>query len=142
MIKRYSFAFLLFAIFSLPVFAQQGRAHQRTAAPAEARFEIVQSSLAVKFTVRLDKYTGLTHQLVEKSNGDMEWQPLKREGRLSDTSRIPGKVNYQIFTSGIMLKSTFLVNVNTGATWQIYSDAKDDAKDEEPFWKPVKTATH
>ncbi len=134
MIRRYSFALLLLSIFALPTVAQDARAPQQTAAPAESRFEIVQSELAVKFTARLDKYTGITYQLVEKANGDLTWKLIKREEHPGDTSKIPGKVSYQIFTSGLTLKSTFLINVNTGATWQLVSDAKD----EELSWRPIR----
>lgn len=120
MIRRYSFALLLLSLFALPVVAQEANAPQRTAAPAESRFEIVQSELTVKFTVRLDKYTGQTWQIRSMATGELIWQQMTREDSPGDTVTIPGKVNYQVFASGLTLQDTFLLNVHTGATWQLF----------------------
>ena len=43
--------------------------HQQTVAPINARFEIVQSELAAKWTFRLDRFTGRIAQLVQTRDG-------------------------------------------------------------------------
>jgi hypothetical protein len=132
---RYLFGLALVLLVAMPVSAQETATEpQRTAAPAESRYEIIQSHIAAKFTVRLDKYTGITYQLVKKANGDMTWQLMPQENHSGDIVRPSGKVNYQIFTSGLTLRDTFLININTGATWQLFHDPKED----EDFWKVIK----
>jgi len=42
------------------------------------------------------------------------------------------RVNYQLFTSGIALRYTFLMNVNTGATWQ-----KLETPEKDLVWSPI-----
>jgi hypothetical protein len=116
-----------------PVVAQETTEPQRTAVPADVRYEVVQSTITAKFTVRLDKYIGTTHVMVKKANGDMTWQLLPRVGHATADSKVPGRVNYQIFTSGLTIRDTFLINVNTGATWQLYHDSKEN----EDYWGAI-----
>ena len=42
------------------------------------------------------------------------------------------KVNYQVFTSDLAVRMTYLINVNTGASWQLAAD------EEGNFWKALK----
>jgi len=42
------------------------------------------------------------------------------------------KVNYQFFTSGIGIRFTFLVNINSGATWQLVIN-----KNKDYLWEPI-----
>lgn len=137
MTRRYPLALLLLSLSALTVVAQEVNTSQRTAAPSESRFEIVQSEIAVAFTIRLDKYTGQTWQIRNMATGEKIWQQVNREDNPSDTVTIPGKVNYQIFTSGLTLENTFLINVHSGATWQLFFYPKGD---KVMYWRPVTTA--
>jgi hypothetical protein len=110
--------------------------HQRTTPPPEARYEIISSELAAKHTFRLDRFTGQTAQLVMQDDSTLTWELiLKQTHPLGDT-RTPGRANYQMFSSGLAARYTFLINVNTGSTWQIEDDPAEGL-----FWAPLYTKT-
>ncbi len=125
---------LLSAILMLAVctsgFAIELEQHEKTSVPPECRFEILQSSLAAKLTLKVDKFTGTVSQIVETIDGGKTWQPIANRPHPNDKTE-PGKVNYQVFTSGLAVKFTFLINVNTGATWQLVEFDKGIA------WDPI-----
>lgn len=99
--------------------------------PSYGRFQVVQSPLLAALTMRLDRFTGDTWQLVESKKFGFEWQPIKRRAGTRDTT-VPDKVNYQIFLSGLVAKATLLENINTGASWYI---AK--GKNGTISWEPI-----
>jgi hypothetical protein len=107
--------------------------HERTSAPAEARFEFVQSTLVAPSSFRLDKMTGRVDQIVMRPDSTLAWQPIPRREHPRGDERHPGQVNYQLFISGMMNRHTYLLNVNNGATWQLVV-AKDDAF----VWDPIR----
>lgn len=115
-----------------PSAAQESAVSLSSTVPASARFEIVQSPLLAKLTFRLDRVTGDTWQFVSKKKGDFTWQPIERIG-LPNDSRVQGKVNYQIFLSGVRAQVTILMNTNTGVSWYISEDSKEGV-----FWAPIK----
>jgi hypothetical protein len=47
---------------------------------------------------------------------------------------VPGRVNYQIFTSGVSLKYTFLLNVNTGVSWVL----AENKENKELIWQAMR----
>src|SRR5438876_491374 len=99
--------------------SQEIRGHQKSQVPMDACFEIVQSELAAKVTLRINKFTGDVYQIVKAENGGgLSWQKMPRQFHEGDKAQ-PAKVNYQLFTSGLAVKFTFLMNVQTGATWQL-----------------------
>ena len=107
--------FVIFlSIIVSPVFAQQ-KIHQSTSLPPDARFEIIQSPLAAKWTFRLDRFTGRVFQLVKTQEDGVAWQPMpnSRSPQLSN----PMKPRFVIFTSGLAARHTFLVDSYTGQTW-------------------------
>lgn len=101
-----------------PAFAQS-KIHQTTTPPSNARFEIVQSPLAAKWTFRLDRYTGRVFQLVKTQGDGVAWEPMPiiRSPRSSK----PMKPRFVIFTSGLAARHTFLMNSDTGQTWVLQS---------------------
>jgi hypothetical protein len=111
--------------------------HQLTTAPANARYEIVQSEIAAKWTFRLDRYTGHIAQLVNtKTNGttweDMEVIELK-------PTLTPTRARFQIFTSGIAARHTFMMDTDTGESWVLVSGKRKDANGSEQevsLWQP------
>ena len=113
--------------------AQTTVANQSTTPPADARYEIVQSALTAKVTLRLDRFTGETDQLTIRLDSTLTWEKFPRSnGGLPDT-KISGRANYQVFTSGLGVRITFLMNVNTGASWQLREHPEGRL-----FWNPLK----
>jgi hypothetical protein len=98
------------------------------------RYQIVQSSLAARGTYKLDTYEGKVYQLVLDGSNNETWQLLKRIGNNSNDNQINGQQNYQIFLSTLAMKFTYLINVNTGATWQLVQDPNT----EENFFSAIK----
>jgi hypothetical protein len=115
---------LVVAIFLfLPVraFAQSdvNNTHQMTAVPSDARFEIIQSQLAAKWTFRLDRYTGNVYQLVRTQSDGLAWEQMPVQGLPKIGN--PTKPRFILFTSGIAARHTFLMDSNTGKTWVLTS---------------------
>ena len=131
MIRQIVFALGL-SLVPVLAFAQDAtRPSASTTVPSYGRYEIVQSPLVASLTIRLDRFTGSTWQFVTTKNGDFAWQLLPRVG--ADAQKlIQGRVNYQLFTSGIVVKVTILMNVNTGQSWYIAEDSKKGE-----LWAPM-----
>ena len=116
----------IFFILMLVSLAHQGwtqetNHNQFSSAPNTARYEIVQSELGARITLKIDKYLGIVYLLVERDTR-LFWQVMHIQNKDAATL---DKVNYQIFTSGIGIRFSFLLNVNTGATWQLSEDPTD-----------------
>ena len=126
---------VLLTLFSLCAHAQdlQTSPRAQTTVPDTARYEIVQSPIMVKWTFRLDKYTGRVWQLVKTKDDDYAWESMPVVGL--PKSPIDFKVRYQIFASGIVVRSTFLLNVETGKTW-VLTSFKNEGKEDTPGWSP------
>jgi len=90
--------------------------------PETSRFQIVQSEIGARYTFNIDKYTGSVFLLVKSKSG-FTWRIIESENQEFD-KKISDQVNYQLFTSGLGLRYTFLINVNTGITWQLTEDSK------------------
>ena len=122
----------LFVLFSSTLLAAgENTTHQSTTVPDSARFEIVQSPLLAKLAFRLDRFTGETWQFVSTLDNSYAWQRIKRISLQNDTKNT-GKVNYQVFLSGIRAQVTILMNTTTGASWYIAEDPKEGV-----FWSPM-----
>jgi hypothetical protein len=110
---------------------------QMTSSPPNARFQIVQSELAAKWTFRLDRYTGQVDQLVHTKQGDNAWESMPVQGLPAFLS--PAKAHFQLFTSGIAAMHTFLLDTDTGKTWTLVTSIKkqDGVADQEyNAWQP------
>jgi hypothetical protein len=106
------------AIWASTVTAQQlSDVHQHSTAPPNARFEIVQSLLAAKWTFRLDRFTGHVAQLVRTKEDDNAWEEMEVTGL--PTLHAPARPRFQIFTSGLAVKHTFLIDTDIGKTWVV-----------------------
>ena len=99
------------------------RVHQSTPQPREGRFAIVQSPLAAKWTFRFDRYTGNVDQLVKTRNGEVTWQKMLVLS-LPDTSGTR-EARFFVFTSGLAVRHTFLMDCQTGKTWILTSGPGD-----------------
>ena len=96
-------------------FALDAATPQMTTLPSDARYEIVQSPLAAKWTLRLDRYTGRVYQLVKTVNDDFVWEAMLLEGYYDMPE--PNRPRFVIFSSGLAVRFTFLMDSDTGQTW-------------------------
>jgi hypothetical protein len=93
-----------------------------TSPPAFAVYELIQNSRARKETYLLNRYTGDSWQLVETTRR-YAWQKISKEVHNEDA--VPkdwAEPVYQVSTSGLTVKGTYMVNVITGATWLLFED--------------------
>jgi hypothetical protein len=110
--------------------------HVQSTTPANSRFEIVQSTIAANLTFRLDKRTGQISQLVHGSTEDLVWQPMLVIG-LAQTRDPSNEGHYQIFLSGITNRFVFLIDTDSGRTWQLQSTKDSKTNEEELDWIPI-----
>ena len=110
-------------LFLVPVVAQAdlSNVHQSTNPSSESRFEVVQSQLAARWTFRLDRYTGEVMQLLLNEQKENTWHkiPVQDLPRLKN----PNRPRFQIFTSGLAARHTFLLDTFTGKTWTLIFDS-------------------
>ena len=98
--------------------------HYATQTPADARFELVQSALTARLTLLVDRYSGIAFQLVKSRSDELLWQEIPRADtvKLSDEAH----VNFQVFTSGLTVGDTFLLNNRTGEIWKLVKNKQND----------------
>lgn len=129
--------------------AFQNQAHTRI--PENARYQIIQSSIALKDTFKLDTYTGTSWQLVQDPDGTLSWELLNRisfagnskpltftlaelaGAKVTDKNETRHQISYGIYTSGIAIKNTFLINFDNGHTWLLVENSHHDL-----LWEPFK----
>ena len=113
------------------------RSHQMTSSPAGARFEVLQSTLAAKLTFRLDRFTGRVWQLVKTANDENTWEEMQVYEKPSVQS--PTRPRFQLFTSGLAARHTFMLDGDSGKTWVVVVGKRTD-KDGNEFeinsWQP------
>lgn len=115
MMKRI-FLIFVFVLVTSSGWAQETNRNQFSNTPESARFEIVQSQLAARFTFKIDKYTGVTFQLVEGENG-LTWQAMETERQTHDETHINKVINNDIMGVSILRNSTlFLLFFSKGGT--------------------------
>lgn len=99
-------------------------AHQLTSPPSAARFEIVQSPLAAKWTFRLDRYSGRIWQLVRTAEDENTWEEMPVMGL--PKAQPSARPHFQIFASGLAARHTFLIDNDTGRTWVVVTGKRRD----------------
>jgi hypothetical protein len=98
------------------------------------RYSIHQSAIAAKGTYKLDSYEGDVYQMVEDRNKNSAWEKLRKLPVYgSQDSTVEGRPNYQLFLSTIAMRFTYLINVNTGQTWELVEDPQTS----EEFFSPI-----
>jgi hypothetical protein len=110
--------------------------HQLTSPIAGARFEIVQSPLAARWTFRLDRYAGRVWQFVTTQDANSTWQEMV----VIDLPKLQAQTRprYQIFTSGLAARHTFLIDSETGKTWVLAKAMRtnsDGTQSEYSLWQ-------
>lgn len=111
--------------------------HQHSTTPPNARFEIVQSELAARWTFRLDRFTGHVAQLVRTKDDDNAWEEMEVTGLTAQQSET--RPRFQIFTSGLAAKHTYLIDGDTGRTWVLVTGKRkqpDGTEYEVSLWQP------
>ena len=105
-----------------------------TTPAANSRYEIISSTLTLKHAYKLDRYCGFIQQLGRKENGDSVWQSTK----VADLPKciVDNKPKYQIFSSGIAVRHTYLINTDTGKTWLVMIFKNSNGVDEFG-WFPI-----
>jgi hypothetical protein len=129
---------MLLALSSASSWGQQGpsEVHQQTTPPADARYEIVQSELAAKWTFRLDRFTGHVSQLVKTASDENTWEQMDV---LHLPTITPTHARFQLFTSGLAARHTFLLDTSTGKTWVVVTGKRrrsDETEFEATYWQP------
>ncbi len=126
--------FTLFLILSMyEGCAQLVYSHQFSTVSNNARYEIVQSERGSRYTFKIDKYTGQVFQLVEKKNKDITWESIVLPETFKKEEPTDGEVNFQVFISGIGARYIFLLQIDTGTTWQLAEDPQSGIN----FWKII-----
>lgn len=128
---------LLFALHPVQAEEPPPPSHQHTSPSATARFEVIQSALAAKWTFRLDRYSGRIWQLVRTKDDQNAWQEMF----VVDLPKIqsPTRPRFQLFTSGLAARFTFLLDGDTGRTWVVTAGKgkrPDGTEFEYTNWQP------
>jgi hypothetical protein len=105
--------------------------HASSTVGSQSRYEVIQSTLAARWTFRLDKVCGNIGQLVSTNNDGITWESMRVIGLPKCSA--DGKNRYQLFLSGIAARHTYLLNTENGKTWQIRT-LKDNQGLESTAW--------
>ena len=134
--KRVLLKTALFACCIPAIAADIAPLHQQTSPVAGARFEMLQSTLVARLTFRLDRFAGRVWQLVRTKDDDNVWE----ETPVVDLKIQPsGRARFQLFTSGLAARHTFLLDGDTGKTWQVVTAKRkrsDGTEYEYQTWQP------
>ena len=115
---------ICFIALTSSVFGQQSGANQTTSL-CGGRWEFFMSEIAVRVSLKIDKFTGEVFQLVQRANGTLTWEVIAKENNSKDIKK-QDSINYQLFSSGLGIRHTYLLNTNTGLTWQLVESKKGD----------------
>jgi|SRR5271165_6036224 len=105
--------------------------HSSSTISGANRYEIVQSHLAAKWTFRFDRFCGFVSQLVKTKSGGMAWEAMPIDKQ--PTCVMDGKIHYQLFSSSLAVRHTFLMNTDMGTTWVLTTRVNTD-KTESTVW--------
>jgi len=114
---------ICFIILKSSAFAQEKSSNQSTSL-CGGHWEFFISDIAVKYTFKVDKFTGNVYQFVQREDKTYTWQLIERETSNIDVQK-QDSINYQLFSSGLGIRFTFLLNTNSGLTWKLVKDEND-----------------
>lgn len=117
---------ILFALFfaGISAFAYGEESIGQKTNTEAGRYEIIIPDNMIRYTFRLDKFTGDIWQLVKNSDDSSTWQKVYREPSYFDSTD-EDKINYQLIVPANAARFIMLININNGTTWQICR-TKDD----------------
>jgi len=89
-------------------------------------------------TLRLDRFTGCVSLLVQTKEGDSTWEEMRILNRpvVADATH----ARFQIFSFGLAARYAFLIDTQTGRTWQTASvkeKTADGTEQESVLWQPL-----
>ena len=130
---------IMFLVLGLSAQAQDYPAPspQYTSPVPSSRFEVMQSPLAAKWTFRLDKYAGRVWQLVRTKDDESSWEEMPVYDSLK--VQAPTRPRFQLFTSGLAARHTFLIDTDSGKTWVLVTGKrknKNGSEYEVTGWQP------
>lgn len=125
MVRLIAIAVATFSFIGSTAVAQSYSANTSSQFPMNDRYEVVQSEIAAKWTFRLDRFCGNVMQLASTPDGTDTWENMIVESLPKCQGDF--KPHYQLFTSGIAAKHTFLINTASGVTWQLVTDKADNS---------------
>ena len=117
-------------LFATPSWAAENQSSVSTSLGANARYQIVQSELVARVTFRVDRVCGAVSQIVADERDENSWQAVPMEN--PPTCVADGRIRYQLFTSGLSVRFTYLMNTDNGATWRLVANSQDN-----PFWQKL-----
>jgi hypothetical protein len=112
---------ICFFILTMSTYGQQNGTNQTTSLIG-GRWEFFMSDVAVRYTFKIDKFTGDVFQYVKRSDETYTWQIVEKYRNVNDIVK-DNVINYQLFSSGQGIRFTFLLNTNTGLTWKLVTTA-------------------
>jgi hypothetical protein len=132
---------VLAAFFEATASAQglSSEVHHATTTPSDARYEIVQSGNGVRWTFRLDRFTGRVDLMVATKDDGLTWQPMPVIGLepIADARR----PRFVVFISGHGARYTLLMDSVAGTTWLLTSGIQVDVAEGETAtldgWVPL-----
>ena len=107
-------------LLTFPLSGQQNGSNQTTSL-CGGRWEFFMSEIAVRVSLKIDKYTGDVYQLVRRTDETLTWEIVPKEISYKDIKK-QDVINYQLFSSGLGIRYTYLLNTNSGLTWQLVTD--------------------
>ena len=117
--------FVCFVMMSLYGFAQLEHHPSVSTSQTGGRYEIIQSPIARRLIFRLDKYTGEVHQYVLGKDDKPLWEKISNAwlSLILDKEKKQGYIKFQLFMGGIAVADCFLLDIETGVTFQLYEDS-------------------
>lgn len=113
--------------------------HQQTSPSATARYEVLQSPLAMRWTFRLDRIHGRVWQLLKTPEDNNRWEEMPVTDLPRVRSAVPQRARFQLFASGLGAYQTFLLDMDTGKTWTVVTRQRknaDGTETEFSAWQP------
>lgn len=118
-------------LFFLPCLAagQEPQPIQTSTLPSDARYEIIETSPASKWTLKLDRVTGNIEHLVTGKSGSLVWEKMRVLPHPKAVNLV--KPHYQVLVSRQADQPTLLLDTETGATWRLVTNG------ENSLWQPI-----
>ena len=109
-------AFLLTV--TLTTFSQKTEGSNQTTSLCGGRWEFFMSDIAIRLTFKIDKFTGEVRQLVQLEDKTPTWMLVIKQYNFNNIHK-KHSINYQLFSNGQGIRHTYLLNTNSGLTWQL-----------------------
>jgi hypothetical protein len=82
-----------------------------------ARYEIIQSGLAVRDTFKLDRFSGQVYSLVKPFEGGVDVWAVTKWQEPASVKLNPTEPRFQLFMGGDRVRDVYLLDSATGQVW-------------------------